>query len=173
MPDYSDNSFRAAAKALTDVVAPALDKSNPLAVEQLRLVVQFLEFFAAQRTLLPRYQRAELAWYVETAAALAAETGESDPHLSGEFRHALEKARALPDGADLEEVAAATSTLASLMSRAVEADGTTKDGSRSRTERLIVERSGRLLDLKRAWFLPYGFESAPDRRPNLEALLKA
>ena len=41
MADVTDNGLRAAVKALTDVVAPSIDPTDPLAKEQLRLVVDF------------------------------------------------------------------------------------------------------------------------------------
>ena len=44
MSDVTDNGLRAAVKALTDVVAPSIDPSDPLAKEQLRLVVDYLQF---------------------------------------------------------------------------------------------------------------------------------
>ena len=45
MANHADNDFRAAAKALLDVVAPAIDAHNPLARQQLKLVVDWLDFY--------------------------------------------------------------------------------------------------------------------------------
>ena len=47
MPDHTDNNLRAAIKSLTDVVTPAVDPGDPMAREQLALVVAFLEFNSA------------------------------------------------------------------------------------------------------------------------------
>ena len=44
MFDPIDNDLKAAAKALRDVVTPAVDAANPIALQQLKLVIDWLEF---------------------------------------------------------------------------------------------------------------------------------
>jgi hypothetical protein len=44
---------------------------------------------------------------------------------------------------------------------------------RREAERMIVERSGAVLELKRAWFSPLGFESVSGADRTLESLLSA
>ena len=163
MPDYTDNSFRAAIKALEDVVTPALDPSNPLAAEQLRLVTGLLRFLGERRGALPAYEAAELAWYAELAEALA----DVLPGEGQELRAAAESAR----GIEPDRVAAATSHLATLASQTVRDAASGDEATRRKVERTVVEMSGDFLDLKRAWFMPFGFEAAPDGRPSLEGLL--
>ena len=48
MANHADNDFRAAAKSLLDVVAPAIDPANPLARQQLKLVVDWLDFYRSR-----------------------------------------------------------------------------------------------------------------------------
>ena len=40
--DHTANTLRAISKALTDVIAPAVDPKDPLANEQLRLVIDYV-----------------------------------------------------------------------------------------------------------------------------------
>lgn len=44
MAEHADRALDAAVKALSQVVAPAVDPEDPLAVEQLRLVISWLPF---------------------------------------------------------------------------------------------------------------------------------
>ena len=69
-----DNPLRAAVKSLTDVVAPALDPTNPLANEQLRLVCRFLEYTRLRAAYLPeRLSAAALVNAVATCAEAKAQ----------------------------------------------------------------------------------------------------
>jgi hypothetical protein len=173
MPDYSDNSFRAAIKALDDVVAPAVDRTNPLAVEQLRLVSQFLSFYRSRRPSILAYERAELELYRELSLELHAIVPDAHSELRNALLDAATKARSAGDGADANIVASLTSELTELISQLVDALQGAEPRVRREAERMIVERSGAVLELKRAWFSPLGFESVSGADRTLESLLSA
>src|SRR5258708_2289648 len=71
MADHTENSLRAVVKALTDVVGPAIDKGDPLANEQLRLVVDYIEFLRGRLDFLYDRERFELRDHLTMASALA------------------------------------------------------------------------------------------------------
>ena len=77
MANHADNDFRAAAKALMDVVAPAIDPQNPLARQQLKLVVDWLDFYRSRRPYNQDRERLELAVQLETARDLASAAPEA------------------------------------------------------------------------------------------------
>ena len=116
MPDYTDNSFRASIKALEDVVAPALDPSNPLAAEQLRLVSGFLRFFQERRHALAEYERAELAWHVDLLETLAGTLPSSETDLRTVIQEGVATNRAPECRSEGATTAQLTSELATLAS---------------------------------------------------------
>lgn len=73
MADYTDNALLASIKALNEVVLPALDPSDPLATEQLRLVAGFLKFLGARLPYVHDRNRFELEHYLALAGRLAAD----------------------------------------------------------------------------------------------------
>ena len=72
MTDVTENGLRAAVKALTDIVAPAISHTDPLANEQLRLVVDYLEFVRRRLDYLHDRDRFELDHNLAMARALDA-----------------------------------------------------------------------------------------------------
>lgn len=176
MIDHTDDGLRAAIRALDEVVAPAIDGSNPLAVEQVRLVSRFLGFL---RSRIP-YEHARAHHEVRHYLALARELVELAPidapvnsrnlltaaieistPLVGD---PLSSARQLQDAA--KSLSAALSTL---IRDVADSPATVRDP----VERTVVRASASLLDAQRAWFLPMGFEPDAERVPTLEAALGA
>jgi hypothetical protein len=174
MSDHNDNAFRAAIKALGQVVAPAVDPSNPLAVEQLRLVIQFLEMHVDRRQLQGKLDWRELELNVEFGAAVLKEVGAGASAAvqalgrlvaMGEA-HLVQPGPAVSERQRLsDDIAAAISAL--LVERSTQSDG---PGGHA-VERIVLEHSRRQLDLKRSWFLPFGFESDAKRIPPIAAVL--
>lgn len=168
--DHTDDGLAAAIKALDEVVAPAIDTANPLAVEQLRLVSRFLGFL---RTRMPQeHARAhhELRHYLALAGELVplAPVGAAVP-VRQQLTQAV--AAATPIAADplatapqlqqsIEALSASISTLVRHVAAAPEA-------VRAPVERTVVRASRSLLDAQRAWFLPMGFEPDLARVPAL------
>src|SRR5215211_3836511 len=69
--DHSDNALRAAIKALEEVVAPAVDPADPLAAEQLTLVIDSLRFLRERLDQLHDRARFELRHHLALAHAVA------------------------------------------------------------------------------------------------------
>lgn len=174
MADSADNALRACIKALTETIAPALDPKDPLAGEQLRLVLGFLSFFRQRMPLM----HAREAFELQHALGLAQRLCDDARHLSPELAAALEQA--IKQGLAVQQhpepgldalrnaaarLAAATSTLVRLCASATDAERAT------RVQRTVLDASRAWLDLRRAWFAPQGFEIHPDQVPVLDQVL--
>ena len=176
MIDHTDDGLRAAIRALDEVVAPAIDGSNPLAVEQVKLVSRFLGFL---RSRIP-YEHARAHHEVRHYLALAQELIELAPNdAPARSRQLLTAAiqtstplvgDPLSSAQQLQDAAKSLSAALSTLVR----DVTDSPVSvRAPVERAIVRASASLLDAQRAWFLPMGFEPDAERVPALETALGA
>ncbi|GAC1355290.1 MAG: hypothetical protein NVSMB34_08400 [Variovorax sp.] len=173
MADYTDNALLAAIKALEKVVAPAVNPADPLASEQLRLVMGFLKFL---RLRLPDWHLRlvfELNHYLGLAEQLADHARLVSDEVSLRLHSAIEQARAVQrqDAAPPDELRAATAALTAPISALARAVATADTGLRKRVEHRILAGSRQWVDMQRAWFAPQGFELRPDELPPLESLL--
>jgi hypothetical protein len=151
MNGHTSIALKAAAKALEEVIAPAVDGETPLATEQVQLVRGVLEFVEQRLDHEHALRRFELAHYLD----LAREVG-------------LAPDSALRDdpGASTAELRDAAAGVAAAISAHV----------RSSTDRhvllAVVSASRPFLDAQRAWFAPQGFEVDPYVLPSIDAALE-
>ncbi|WP_157120815.1 hypothetical protein [Nocardia miyunensis] len=75
MMDHSENTLRAAIKALRETVVPAVDPNDPQAVEQLGLTIEFLEHLRARIYDIHGRERAELGNQLALARRLIDDAG--------------------------------------------------------------------------------------------------
>jgi hypothetical protein len=162
VPDI-DLQLRVVIKALRDVVAPAVDPDNRLAVEQLHLSLATLGLIEARLPLAGRRVRAELANAIVLAEAADASG------LAGPL--AAAKAALEDPHADAHQIDSHKSRLLAAVSALVDTapDGTGADA----LARAVVSASKPQFDLIRAWCLPAGFEPDPDEVLSIEELLTA
>lgn len=175
MADYTDNALRASIKALEHAVLPALDPKDPLACEQLRLVMGFLGFL--RQRLGPWYARRafELDHYLALARGAGAEAHLFSDEVAARLRVAIERGTQL-QGQHLPEVAemeAATAELAACVSALVRAAAHADDAARVRLQRTVLQGSRRWVEMQRAWFAPQGFEMRSAELPPLEQILSS
>ena len=171
MANHADNDFRAAAKALMDVVAPAIDPHNPLARQQLKLVVDWLDFY---RSRLPHEQdreRLELEVQLDTARALARV---APPPVTAALHAAIDAAATVRAalGPRPVEIRAVTARLEDEISAVVRRSTGFDADARRTIERTVVRDAKHLLDAQRAWFLPQSIEPDPDAIPSLGVALR-
>lgn len=173
MIDQMDDGLLAAIKALDEVVAPALDATNPLAVEQLRLVSRFLGFVRARRGLQWPRDEFELRHQLALAGELLPMTPASHAGQRERLARASEAGRAVAqrDDASQEDVRNAIDGLTAALAALVRAVAVDDDVVRRPIERAVVLASKSLYDAHRAWFLPMGFEPDPKLVPPLDAIL--
>ena len=171
MANHADNDFRAAAKALLDVVAPAIDPQNPLARQQLKLVVDWLDFYRSRLPYNQDRERLELTLQLETARAIAS----AAPDAAVAALHAAIDAAATVHaglGPRPVEVRAVTARLEDEISAVVRLSPGFAQPARQSIERVVVRDAKVLLDAQRAWFLPQGIEPDPDAIPPLDVALR-
>ncbi len=163
-------------KALTDVVLPAVDPINQLAVEQTRLVIGMLSLMSKQLPIQFQFDRDELQRLLGFAGTLLVDKAE-EPGYAGALRQLAEAHRAgaqvlercLVDPATLlqvvHELRAATSDLVAAV------PATNDPALIERVESTVMELSREQLLRDRSLLLPQGWELDPDAIPAIETLL--
>lgn len=173
MADHTENTLRAAIKALTDVVAPSIRADDALAQEQLRLVTDYLRFMAQRIDLLADRQAYECAQYLALARRVAPFCAAASPQVREGLASAIAAAEALPAGARLTERRTATTALAGAIRRLVREAARFDPDARGSIERAVLDGSTALINFERAWYLPMGFDPAPREVGTVEAALAA
>lgn len=173
MADVTENGLRAAVKALTDVVAPAISKSDPLAAEQLRLVVDYLEFVRSRLDVLYDRDRFELGHNLSMARGLKAFNAPASAATASLLESAIQDGAAVLEqtGASSPVLKAASATLAAAVRELVREAPSFDEDVRRKLERHVIEASDERITFERAWYLPLGFEPAPHEVPPLAAIL--
>src|SRR4051812_7850261 len=146
-----DNALGASIRALEEVVAPALDPADPLAAEQLVLVIDNLKFLRERLDFLHDRARFALQHHLKLAHAVSADVALDDE---------IEAATALLSNgaARTPELRDGAAALAAALRNAVrEAD----EETRTRIERTIVAGSRERTEADRAWHLPQSFDPDP------------
>jgi hypothetical protein len=173
MADVTENSLRAVVKALTDVIGPALDKSDPLANEQLRLVVDYLEFVRSRLDYLYDRDRFELCHDLAMARSLK----DLDPPCSAATADALQTA--IESGAEAYACAGtpmpalkmAAARLAAVVRVLVREASAFDEGKRGQIERRVLDASEEQIAFERCWYMPLGFDPSPGEVLTMAAAL--
>jgi hypothetical protein len=175
MADHTDNALRAAIKALDEVVAPAVDASNPLAREQLRLVSRYIAFLRERNHYQADRERFELRHYWALARSLRPHALGCPIPGAGAFDRAIDAAETLLDNADARaaDLRVAIDSLTTAISMLARSSAAFDADSRREVEAAIVDASKSLFDVQRAFYLPMGFEPVPDLVPPLAQALAA
>ena len=175
MADYTDNALRASIKALNEVVLPALDPSDPLATEQLRLVAGFLKFLGARLPYGHDRNRFELEHYLALGERLAADARPASAEVSQRLDQAIDGARILLQGqrVSVADMRSATAALSAPISGLVRVVAHADSALRQRIEQTVLAGSKPWVDMQRAWFVVQGFELHPDELPSLDEALRA
>lgn len=173
MAEHADHALQAAVKALSEVVAPAVDAQDPLAVDQLRLVISWLQFDATRRHQERGLVQAELALRIVLAAAVLPLLAAAQPRRAEALKQALAQARDLHRRAESDTAAwrGAADRLDTIVSDAVvDAAGGPAATAAALADRVLRHAHDSLM-IRRAWFAPLGFEARPDAVPAVETLL--
>lgn len=173
MADVTDNGLRAAVKALIDVVAPSIDRADPLAQEQLRLVVDYLEFIRCRLDFLYDRDRFELGHDLALASALQRMHPPCAASTALLLNAAIEAGTLAESVVGTSTVAlkAASAALAAATRELIREAAAFATEVRSAIERQVIEASSERIRFERAWYLPLGFDPAPGDVPSLAAVL--
>lgn len=172
--DQTDTGLKAVIKALTDVVAPALDPNDPLAQEQLRLSVDYIAFVRQRIDYLHGRERFDLLHYVKIARSMQ-EAGVPADCSEGVFlERALAPAEVLAESpaALTHELREAAMELAHAVAAVVRsASGLPADVAR-KVRHIVMDATEEKLEFERLWYVPIGFEAPPATGKTLEGFLK-
>jgi len=173
MTDVTENGLRAAVKALTDIVAPAISHTDPLANEQLRLVVDYLEFVRRRLDFLHDRDRFELDHNLAMARALDAlgvlGSGTTMALLKSAMQDG-EHAQTFP-AASSPALKSAAAALAAAVRELIRESAGFDAKIRLGIERCVMDATDERITFDRAWYLPLGFDPAGGEVPALADLL--
>ncbi|CAN5770247.1 hypothetical protein BH09PSE5_BH09PSE5_08770 [soil metagenome] len=169
--DHTDVGLRAAIRALTDVVAPAVDAGHAQARDQLRLVEDYLGFVLERYELIHERHRFELRHHLEMAQAVHAALGDAaNAQLVAAIDQGREANRAV--GASASTMTAAGAELAAQVAQAVREAMALPVETRRAVELCVLHASHQRIAFERAWYLPLRLDPDPqDVRP-LDELLR-
>lgn len=173
--DYTATSAEAAARAIDEVILPALDAGdNAPAIEQAHLVRDFLTFVAERVDLLGARQEFQHRHALDLAEAVESSDA---PSLGGAARDRLR--RSIANAAAMRRVPVASDARTASVE---DLDGAVGDILRdaaesgdvdrsTRLRRLVIERMRTRVEADRAWLAPMGFDPDPDSLGDLTTLL--
>lgn len=175
MADHSIHALMAAARAMEEVVLPAVDKGHPLAMEQAHLVARFLKLFGQRWVYAQDRNRFELHHYEELAENLLDDAAQVSPAIAAALQAALATAQQTGQqaGASVDEVRAAAQRLAGVLTALVRTAQLLGHPTSDRIEQRVLHAAQDLLGMQRAWFLPQGWEPDPSAIRPLEAWFAA
>ncbi|MBI2799284.1 MAG: hypothetical protein HYX63_03190 [Gammaproteobacteria bacterium] len=157
-----DLRLRSMMRAITEVIMPAVDPQNSLAQEQIRLLLGHLHALSLQVTHAPRLAAIELNELQQLARELLT-------HAVGgpATQRAAARVTALVGGSDHAALAHAVEALLIASGE----DGGAEFKNDAETRVLAFSRAEVLRG--RAWFKAMGFDTNPERLPDIPTLLAA
>lgn len=153
-------------KALSEVVAPAVDSSHKVAQEQLGLSIATLNMVMDRLPYSRKLVRKELAIAISMAKAVAASASSST------LSSAVDIAQQVLNDVDAEnsDIAAQKEELMGRLANLVD---TADDAeSRTRISRIIIRESKAQANLYRRWCVASGFDHDPSKLPELDDALR-
>lgn len=174
MADHTRNTLGAATKALTDVIAPSVDAADPLAREQLKLVVAYLEFVRDRIDLMHDRARFELGHAIDMASAVSRHRSALPDGLVEQLTRRADEGVALLARADAAttELVASRAELDAHLRDAVRVAGAADDPAAREVERAVLDLSGERIGMERAWYLPLGLDPRPAEVRPVETVLR-
>jgi hypothetical protein len=161
MADVTTNALRGIMKTLTDVVVPAIPEDDPLALQELKMVVRYLGFCRDRVDHLYARARYELTFYSGLADKCAAALGTSDAAAKRELADLTARARGLLSEPGVA-IAAIRALAQDLMTRISTLLGELKDAAvLASVERIVVLGSAEITAFDRSWYLPLKLERFP------------
>ena len=160
MADHSDNGLRAVIKALTDVIAPALDPTDPLAREQLRLAVDYLEFIRLRLDSLYGRERFELRHSLTLGDALLS-IAELDGRTHLEVAVVHGRAAYEKEGIDPLALRRATAHIAAAVRESIRANPEQDETTRRAVEATVINHSRERIAFERSLVSATRFRPLP------------
>lgn len=163
MADVTTNALRGIVKTLNDVVVPSIPADDPLALQELRMVVRYLNFARVRVDHLYARARYELTFYSDLIAALAAPLAASHAahaHGIADLRSQASTLLARP-GAGIEDLRKLNLEITSRISTIL---GEVSDAAiLAQLERTVVLASAEITAFDRSWYAPLKLERFPQQ----------
>ncbi len=163
MTDTTTNSLKGIVKTLSDVVMPAIPDDDPLAQQELKLVIRYLDF-ARERVdhLYPR-ARFELTFYVNLASDLSGPLARNHAAHAQTLTDLRDHATSLlaQPGASIEALRSSTAEITSCISTILEAVGDRE--VLAQLERSVVLSSAEITAFDRSWYAPLKLDRFPQQ----------
>lgn len=171
MSDHSKNAIQALVMAL-EMVAPSVDPNDPIATEQLQSAVRYLQFLQSRLDHLYDRERFELRHHLTMGDRLLASAGAGDWDTTALAAAASTGHAVLNQlGANVPEMRECTVALSAAIANVVESASTTSDVVRDEVVRVVLDCSAERITFERSWYLPLGFDHAPDEVLPLDVAL--
>jgi hypothetical protein len=171
MADVTTNALRGLVKTLNDVVVPAIPADDPLALQELKMVVRYLGFARERVEHLYARARYELTFYSDLAARLAELLGKSHAGQAKTLMDLRERAARLlaQPGAPIDELRnlnlEITSRISALLVEVSDA------AILAKLERAVVLASAEITAFDRSWYAPLKLERFPEQVRPLSAFI--
>jgi hypothetical protein len=173
--DQTDIGLKAVVKALVDTVAPAIDPSDHLAKEQLRLAASYVDFVRQRLHLFHARERYDLRHYVGLADELLAAAAQDQSQPVVTLRSVLAEVKPLADdpAALTSDIRAAAMDLAHAVAAVVQAaHKDTGAGYARQVDKAVLAATEEKFELELLWYRPIGFDPSPRTDRSLEDYLK-
>jgi hypothetical protein len=163
MADVTTNALRGLVKTLNDVVVPAIPADDPLALQELKMVVRYLSFARERVDHLYARARYELTFYSGLIAQLAESLGKSYAEHADAIADLRNRAAALlaQPGAGIDDLRnlnlEITSTISTILGEVSDA------AILARLERAVVLASAEITAFDRSWYAPLKLERFPEQ----------
>ena len=171
MADVTTNALRGLVKTLNDVVVPAIPADDPLALQELKMVVRYLSFARERVDHLYARARYELTFYSDLIAQLAELLGKADAERAKSLTDYRNRAAALiaQPGAPIDELRHLNLEITSRISALL---GEVSDAAiLAKLERAVVVASAEITAFDRSWYAPLKLERFPDQVRPLSAFI--
>lgn len=163
MADVTTNALRGLVKTLSDVVVPAIPADDPLALQELKMVVRYLSFARERVDHLYARARYELTFYSDLVAQLAELLGKSHAERAKALTDLRNRAAALlaQPGAAIDDLRNLTLEITSGISTLLE--DVTDAAIVAKLERAVVLKSAEITAFDRSWYAPLKLERFPEQ----------
>lgn len=162
MGDVTTNALRGIVKTLGDVVVPAIPADDPLALQELKMAIRYLNFARERIDHLHARARFELTFHAGMAAACLEKLGAEEPVGSRDLATLHDRAVSLlarPEAA-IREIRDLSREIATRISALL---GEVRDSGRlAAIERAVVDASAEIAAFDRSWYAPMKLERFPD-----------
>ena len=171
--DVTENGLRSAVKSLTDIVSPAVNPKDPLANEQLKLVIDYLEFVRSRIDYLCFRETFELRANLKIAEAFH----HCGAPISDQNRTILEasvsNAHKVLDAHELrgDVIRTVASEVAAIIREIVRESSGFDVTFRHKVEQIVLDMSAERINFERSWYLPLGFDPSPKEVPSLNIVI--